>query len=202
MNELLELILISIGVGALSQLSYWLLTDRKKVKELKAKINEYNQKLKSIKRESEEFTKAYSEYLSITSELLKENLKPTIYTFVPFLILFFVLEYYFAYVPIHYNQQITFINSSTFSSTCSLSHVSANKYLLNVSNCEVLVGNETINVSSLLGKFQVQKYKGGEFIPQELGVNSPIGFINWFWIYFIVTFITSIVLSNVFERIF
>jgi uncharacterized membrane protein (DUF106 family) len=131
--ELISLVLISIGVGALSQFSYWVFVNKERVKELREKIKAYGEKLKSIQRESAEFTKIYSEYLALNAELLKENMKPTLYTFAPFLILFFVLQYYFTYVPINYGQHLLLLNSTPFSSSCQVQAMQG-RYYIKVSN--------------------------------------------------------------------
>jgi uncharacterized membrane protein (DUF106 family) len=83
--------LVSLG----TQLINYLFTDQKFIKEKRSKMKEL-QKTLSPQSTKEELQKAQNEIMSINSELMKHTLKPTMYTFVPMLVLFWVFSMIFS----------------------------------------------------------------------------------------------------------
>lgn len=85
---------ISFLVSLASQLIHYKLTDQDYLKKKKAKIKELQKKL-TPKTSKEELNKLQNKIMSINSELMKHTMKPTMYTFLPMLITFWVMNMFF-----------------------------------------------------------------------------------------------------------
>ncbi len=118
--ETIAVILISIAVGASGQIAYLFIVDHEMVRASKASIKSLQQKMKGMKPDHPEFKPTYSQLMSENSKIMKQSMKPTFITFVPFLIVFLLMSSYFSYVPVAVGSPIsaTFsgkINGSVFS---------------------------------------------------------------------------------------
>lgn len=201
MNILLELSIVSIAIGLASQLSYFLIADRKKIKELRNLTNELSRKFKEAKDENEK-NQIYMEMLKHSSELMKESLKPTLYTFIPFVLVFYFISQAFSYYPITNGSVLFLSNSTPIQFSNCIYKQSHGEYILNYTNsCTIYYANSTFQLSSLYGSNRVIVNKYIKISPQEVGISTPFGFVNWFIIYFILTFLSSYIFSLIFERL-
>lgn len=135
--EIIAIILISIAVGASGQIAYLFIVDHEMVRNSKARIKELQQKMKGMKPDHPEFKPTYSQLMSENSKIMKQSMKPTFITFVPFLVVFLLMSSYFSYVPIVVGSPI----SATFSGNI-------NGTLSSVNNCIEFNGHNTVSIFS------------------------------------------------------
>lgn len=82
---------ISFIISLISQFVHYKLTDQDLIKKKRARMKELQKKL-TPKSSKAEITKTQTELMSINSELMKHTMKPTMYTFLPMLIMFWVMN--------------------------------------------------------------------------------------------------------------
>ncbi len=85
LTSALIVIIVSIIVGVAGQLSYLFIVDQEKLKLSKGKIRELQQKLKGLKYDDPNFKQLYNELMQENSKIMRESMKPTFITFIPFL---------------------------------------------------------------------------------------------------------------------
>jgi len=199
LTSALIVIIVSIIVGVAGQLSYLFIVDQEKLKLSKGKIRELQQKLKGLKYDDPNFKQLYNELMQENSKIMRESMKPTFITFIPFLIVFFLMSSYFNYVPIQYGVPISLsvnglTNGTLYSANgCLLINNSSNVTItgnlksslysakIMKPDCTVLFTsyNKTTynaSISSLIGSKSIEKFNinGGylTFTPNELIVFS------------------------------
>lgn len=115
----LLLILISIAVGAAGQIAYLVVVDHELVRASKGKIKEIQQKAKQYKPESQEYKTLLKEMLAENSKIMKQTFRPTIITFVPFLIVFLLISHFFSFAPVQTGVPIQLSLSGNVNGTIS-----------------------------------------------------------------------------------
>lgn len=125
-------ILIAIGVGVAGQLAYLFVVDQEIVRSGKVKMKELQKQLREVKRDDPKFKEIYSQLMSENTKVLKQSMKPTFVTFVPFIIIFLVMSAFFSYVPISTGSPIQMVlsgsvnGSLTFQNNCMTINHSSN----------------------------------------------------------------------------
>lgn len=135
--DVIAVILISIAVGASGQIAYLFIVDHEMVRTSKAKIKELQQKMKGMKPDHPEFKPTYSQLMAENSRIMKQSMKPTFITFVPFLVIFLLMSSYFSYAPVMIGSPI----SATFSGNINGTLYSAN-------SCVMFNGYKNISIFS------------------------------------------------------
>ncbi len=100
MSPALGLILITFLVSLLIVLIYKLTTDQKHMKSLRERVKKYQQRMKELKKNPEEMMKVQKKMMAVNMELMKHSMRPTLYTFIPIIIIFGWLAAHFAYYPV------------------------------------------------------------------------------------------------------
>jgi hypothetical protein len=232
--EAIAVILISLAVGVSGQLAYLLLVDHEMVRNSKARIKELQRKMKGMKPEHPEFKPTYSELMGENSKIMKQSMKPTFITFVPFIIVFLLMSSYFTYAPVSVGSPISAVfsgtingtlfsfnncvvfnghnNISVFSNNTSLK-LSANATKSGSCTIGLQTGGKTYNTSfSLVGVSHIDtislnstkiEFVPNTFIVADLPFSIPLigSKLNWYWAYFIISFMTSIVINRILVRL-
>ncbi|MCL4400682.1 MAG: EMC3/TMCO1 family protein [Candidatus Parvarchaeota archaeon] len=179
----LFVILIAIGVGASGQLAYLLIVDHEIVRNSKSRMKELQAELKQLKPDDPKFKEVYSQLMHENSKVMKQSMKPTFVTFVPFIIVFLLMSTFFSYTPIAVGSQVQSVLSGqvngtiTFQNNCVTINDSANLTLLssklptqlpatiNSGTCTVFLSQngKTYNASlvGLIGSNQEKTYSMG-----------------------------------------
>ena len=118
----LIVILIAIGVGISGQIAYLIIVDQEVVRASKGKIKELQKELKLVKPGEPRFKELYSQIMSENGRVMKQSMKPTFVTFVPFIIVFLVMSSFFSYVPIAQGTSIQSILSGPVNGTLSFTN--------------------------------------------------------------------------------
>ena len=222
-------IIMGIVVGVAGQLSYLFLVDQNLIKDLKIKMKELQVQLKGKSRTDPDYMELQNQLLRHNATMMKHTMKPTYVTFVPFLIIFLLLEFYVSTVPVAIGQSLPLSISGTFNgSISSLSNciklnggynatmriVKSESFssVVSSSDCNVMLStsNRTYNVSltGLIGSRSSKVYTLGpaklSFTPDTLVITSlpfSIPFIGNQLNWFWTYFILSLVSSLVLRQI-
>jgi uncharacterized membrane protein (DUF106 family) len=89
---IVEIALISLGISIIYQLVYEFATDRKKVTDMKNRMKNIREELKGMKPGSKPYNAKQSKMLDLNMDMMKLTMKPTMFTMVPFLLVFTVLR--------------------------------------------------------------------------------------------------------------
>ena len=107
---MLNLILIVGGIAFVlaltTQLINKLLINEKLVDENKEKMKEYQKKLKTLEPKSKEFNEMQDKVLDISMVNMKQQFKPMIFTFIPFIIIFYLISGMFAFSAIDVGSEV------------------------------------------------------------------------------------------------
>jgi uncharacterized membrane protein (DUF106 family) len=99
-NPALGIILVSFVLSVLMTYIYKKVTNQDKMKELKEKQQEYQKKMKELRNNPEEMLKVQKESMSLSKDYMMHSLKPTLYTFLPLLLIFGWMAGHLVYEPI------------------------------------------------------------------------------------------------------
>lgn len=87
-NPFIAILIISIFLGIITTLVYKYASNQKKIKELKDKTKKLQKKIKKIpKTEPEKMMEINSQMMKLNGPLLKETMKPTLWTIIPSLLI-------------------------------------------------------------------------------------------------------------------
>jgi uncharacterized membrane protein (DUF106 family) len=87
-----EIALIALGISIIYQIVYEFTTDRKKVTEMKSRMKNIREELKGMKPGSKAYNSKQSKMLDVNMDMMKLTMKPTMFTMIPFLLVFSVLR--------------------------------------------------------------------------------------------------------------
>ncbi|MDP8012745.1 MAG: EMC3/TMCO1 family protein [Nanoarchaeota archaeon] len=220
-------VILGVIVGVSGQIAYLLIVDHEKVRASKSRIKELQTKIKATQPTDPSFKSLQTELLSENAKIMKQTMKPTYVTFIPFLIIFVLVEMYLSAVPITIgvpiSAQIIGNFTGNITSTCLMigggltrpvSVVNGMTFNATVlkDNCTLfLISNHVksnVSLSGLVGSVQKKVFSVDgvklAFTPNDLIVASfylpPFGmiYINWFWAYLIFSLISGLGLNRVF----
>ena len=97
-SALWTLIIASFLLTLISTLVYKYTTDQKKIKEIKDEMKAMQKEMKDLKSDPKEMMEKQKEMMHKNLFVMKSAYKPLLYTFIPFLIIFFLLKE--AYQPL------------------------------------------------------------------------------------------------------
>jgi uncharacterized membrane protein (DUF106 family) len=165
------IILVALGASCITQLINKLMVNEKYVDGARAKMKGLQEKLKTITDiKSPDFTKAQDELLDINFNIMKQQMKPTFVTFIPYLFLYWLMSSTFAYAAMDIGSNVTLkitgtgnyaIDCISFNQTVTGSYEGV--HVLSAGDCHFSVANVTTN-QSVLGK--------KEIVSQSIGSNE------------------------------
>ena len=91
-NPLVSLLIFSLIVTLLSTLAYKFLTNQKEMKEAKEELKKMQSEMKLVKDDPSQMLEKQKQMWEKNLVLMKNSFKPVIYTFIPFLLVFFLLR--------------------------------------------------------------------------------------------------------------
>lgn len=232
--ETLIIIVVSILVGISGQLAYLFVVDHEMMRTSKGRIKELQQQMKLIKPNDPNFKPLYKEIMAENSKLMKEQFKPTFITFIPFLVVFFIMSYLFNYAPVavgvpvqmaisgHVNGTlssatscVSFNKSSSISLFSNDSSINTPVSFSGSGPCQLILSQNNVKynttLSGVIGATSIKSFKIDNvsvkvtpniYVVTGMPFSIPIigNKLNWFWTYFIITFISSIALNRVFAH--
>ncbi|MFC1801814.1 EMC3/TMCO1 family protein, partial [Nanoarchaeota archaeon] len=94
------ILIISLVISLLITLIYKLVTNQKKMKELKTEMKESQKKMKELKDQPEKVMAMQKAAMKKNLEYMKHSFKPTLITFIPIILIFGWLQGSLAFEPI------------------------------------------------------------------------------------------------------
>lgn len=91
----LNLFIVSLILTVIITLAYKYLTDQKKMKELKDEMKDMQKQMKEMKDKPDKVMSMQKEAMKKNMEYMKHSMKPTLFTFLPIIIIFGWLRKYF-----------------------------------------------------------------------------------------------------------
>ncbi len=220
-------IILGVLVGLMGQIAYLIIVDHEKVRSSKSNIKDLQNKIKSTPQNDPKFKELQAQLIRENANIMRQTMKPTYATFIPFLIIFILVEMYLSYVPITigvpFNSQVSGNFSGVINSSCFIVN---NKLYQNISikngmtfNTELLNNNcivsfvssgkvSNLNLSGVVGSSQPKDFKVDNIsltlIPNPVVIatmpfNIPIigNQLNWFWTYLLVSLITGLIVNRI-----
>lgn len=147
--------LVALGVTSLTQLINKLLINEKFTDNAREKMKELQNKLKTFTdSKSKEFIQVQDELLDINFKIMKQQMKPMIFTFVPYIFIYWLLASAFAYAPITVGSNVTvkmnghgMIYADCLGLNQTIDGYKEGTYTVNSGACLLAVNNSTANLS-------------------------------------------------------
>lgn len=221
------IIILGLLVGVGGQIAYLLIVDHEKVRESKRIMKDLQIKLKSTPVNDPQFRELQNQLLMENAKVMRQTMKPTYITFVPFLILFILAEFYLSTVPIAIGMPVNAqfvgnfsgnITSSCFMINHNLSQSLAIKNGMSF-NATILSDNCTIHfvqagkisnltLSGVIGSIQQKKFTVDNLSLQinpnplvivTLPFSIPIlgNQLNWFWTYILISLVSGLIMNRI-----
>jgi uncharacterized membrane protein (DUF106 family) len=100
---LLSIIIIAFVISLLITLVYKLVTNQDLMKDLREEQKEFQKQLKELKDKPEKAMKVQSEMMETNLKYMSHSMRPTLFTFVPIILIFGWLNSHMAYYPLYPN---------------------------------------------------------------------------------------------------
>ncbi|MGM5482496.1 MAG: EMC3/TMCO1 family protein [Nanobdellota archaeon] len=107
LNPLLAIIIISFTISFGITIAYKKLTNQSLMKDLKSEIKELQKEMKSLRDQPEKMMKVQKKAMETNSKYMMHSMKPTLFTFLPIIIIFSWLHAHMAFFPIVDGQEFT-----------------------------------------------------------------------------------------------
>lgn len=101
---ILTILILSFFISLLVTLVYKFLTDQNLMKDLKNEITELQKELKSLRNNPKKAMKVQSQMMETNSRFMMHSMKPTLFTFVPIILIFSWFNTHLGYYPLLPNQ--------------------------------------------------------------------------------------------------
>ncbi|MFH1591532.1 MAG: EMC3/TMCO1 family protein [archaeon] len=94
------LIIITFVISLSIVFIYRMVTDQDRMRHLREEMKKFQDRMKTLKDEPQKMMKEQQKMMATNMELMKHSMKPTLYTFIPIIIIFGWLASHFAFIPI------------------------------------------------------------------------------------------------------
>ncbi|MBN2422495.1 TMCO1/EMC3 family protein [Candidatus Woesearchaeota archaeon] len=100
-NPLLSIVIIAFVISLIVTLAYKFLTNQSLMKDLRKEQKELQKKMKELKNHPEKLMKVQSDMMEINMKYMTHSMKPTLFTFIPIILIFGWLNTHMAYYPLY-----------------------------------------------------------------------------------------------------
>ena len=214
MDTLIIIIIVSALISLLSQLINKLLINEKRSDEGRARMKELQRKVKTVTDiKSKEYTQIQDEILDINFKIMKQQMKPMIFTFLPYIFVFYILAGAFAYMPLDVGTNVTvkitgngMIYADCMDLNQTVNGTFVESFIVKSTDCTIVMNNNTIN-QSLADKTEIVSNNGGGMTmevtpPKNIVLTLPFSIpfignsLGWLGTYILFSFVFSILLSK------
>ncbi len=218
-SDLLAVSGIAIGLSVITILINKLLINEKLVNDSRERMKKLQKELKEVDPKSKEYHEKQDELLNINMTIMKQQFKPMFITFLPYIIVFYIIGASFAYAPIGVGSQIHFDISGnghlaipcagineTFSKSQSMDAT------INSSDCKVFINGNEVNTSILGASKVVNIAKDNltvKITPHKLVfIKLPFSLpwmgseIGWLGTYILISLVTSSILNKALKNVY
>ncbi len=103
----LAIFIIAFCITFVITLVYKYTTDQQRMRHLKKKVKEYQEKMRKARDDPQRILKLQKEAMQFNMELMKHSFKPTLYTLIPIIIIFSWLNAHMAYMNLAPGEEFT-----------------------------------------------------------------------------------------------
>lgn len=216
MVELLQLGMVigfAFGLSLLSQVINKLMINERRTDKNREEMKKIQGELKGLDPKSKEFSEKQNRMLDINMEIMKQQFKPMLFTFVPYIFIFYLMSSMLAYAPIAVGTTVgvNILGSGNVFSDC----LNLNQTVTDTFNTAAQVKSETCKVTlgsseldlDLVGKQGiVEKEAGGMKLritpPGNIYIPLPVSLpivgdsLGWLGTFVLFSFISSLILSK------
>lgn len=107
LDPLLAILIISFTISLGITLAYKKLTNQSLMKDLKGEIKELQKEMKALKDQPQKMMQVQKKAMETNTKYMMHSLKPTLFTFLPIIIIFSWLHTHMAFFPIVEDQDFT-----------------------------------------------------------------------------------------------
>ncbi|MBN2458577.1 DUF106 domain-containing protein [Candidatus Woesearchaeota archaeon] len=100
LDPLLAIVIIAVFMSAMITVIYKYLTDQNLMKQLKAEIKDLQAEMKKLKDNPKKMMQVQKQAMETNTKYMMHSMKPTLFTFIPIIIIFGWLNAHMAYMPI------------------------------------------------------------------------------------------------------
>lgn len=150
---LLAILVISFLISLMITLIYKFTTDQKLMKDLKDEIKEFQTQLKTLKEDPEKMMEVQKRAMEVNMKYMMHSFRPTLFTFIPIILIFGWLQANFAFAPIAIGDE--FDVQATFDDV-------AGSVALEVKEGLKLLDTPTMPIKKDLATWSLEATKAGE----------------------------------------
>lgn len=210
---------LGIGLSALTILINKLMINEKLVDETREKIKKLQKELKDLDPKSKEFQEKQEKILDLNTVIMKQQFKPMFITFLPYIIVFYLVGNIFAFSPIDVGSNILLEvkgNNATIVSDClGINETISGNHVFHSTvgsaNCTIFINGEKID--NIIGKKDVFDMNiGNTYVkitpPKKVFINLPFKLpffgdkIGWLGTFILFSFATSMVLNRALKGVY
>jgi len=153
-------------------LVYKFATNQERMKELRKKVKEFQERMKALRDNPEKMMKVQKESMAVNMELMKHSFKPTLYTFIPIILIFGWMNANLAYLPLTPGQQFTL--SATFTPGVDQATLSVIPEGIEFGNATrpVVDGTATWTLMGKAGTYKAMIDAGGSSVEKQFLISS------------------------------
>ncbi|MFQ5474488.1 MAG: EMC3/TMCO1 family protein [Candidatus Nanoarchaeia archaeon] len=157
---ILAIILLSLMISLLMVIAYKLLTNQAKMKELKDKQKDFQKRMKAQKKDPQKLMKMQKEAMVVNLEYMKHSMKPTLFTFIPIIIIFGWMSAHLAFAPI--------IPGETFTTSVVLQEGTSGIAELTVPDGVEIVGEPAKTITGNVVEWQLKGDAGNYLLDYKI----------------------------------
>jgi len=204
---------VSVCLALMTQVINKLLINEKFTDESRKKMSEIQKELKTLSPQSKEFREKQDKVLDMNMAIMKQQFKPMMVTFMPYIIVFYILGASFSFAPIAVGSAIQLDVSGDaviFSECLGLNETVVGQTVIEAdvtsNDCTLLVNGEDAGVDLIGKKQEINANVGDVSInikpPKQIFLNLPFKLpffgdrIGWLGTYIMFSFTISMILNK------
>ena len=160
LDPLVSIILIAFIISGLITLAYKFLTNQSLMKDLRDEQKALQNKIKELKNHPEKAMKVQNEMMELNLKYMSHSMRPTLFTFIPIILIFGWLNSNMAYYPLYpevpFNVEMEMQKSIT--GKVSLSIPEGLEYVNSEESQEVINNKVSWNLKGKEGEYDLKEY--------------------------------------------
>jgi len=225
--DLWAVVIISIIMSIIITVAYKFLTNQKLMKDLKSELKELQAEIKTLKDQPDKMMEVNKRLMETNMKYMSHSLKPTLFTFLPLILIFGFLSAHFSYAPLSPGYEfsatiefqkgveghvkllpeegLTFTGSTE--QDISGNMISTIKADEGQHNFKFSVNDKEYSIPFVIGGTNVKDHKIDDDqvyrVSFNLQKNVLINFfgygMGWLWVYFLASVVVSMSLRKIFK---
>ena len=226
--DIWAVLIISIIMSCIITIAYKFLTNQKLMKTLKDELKELQAEIKTLKDQPEKMMEVNKRLMETNMKYMSHSLKPTLFTFLPLILIFGFLSAHFSYAPLAADTQFSSIITFQKDITGAVKLIAEDGITFtgateqNISNSQLIFNLKATSGEhnfkfSLNGKEYSAPFVIGGTTTKDLKIDDnqvyTISFdlkknvlinlfgwqMGWLWVYFLTSVIVSMSLRKIFN---